>query len=372
MAPPPASAAPVLTVDLAALADNWRKLARTAAPAECAAVVKADAYGTGADRVASALAAAGCRTFFVATADEGIALRRALGPGARVFVLNGPDEATAAALVAHDAVPVLNDLGQIETWARTARRRDAPLAAALHADTGMNRLGLPPEEVAVLSQEPHRLAGVEAVLTMSHLACADDRDNPGNREQLLSFLRIKGALPAAPASLANSSGIFLGPGYRFEAVRPGAALYGVNPTPSAPNPMAEVVRLHAGILQVRQIDAGRAVGYGSVFRAESPRRIATVALGYADGYLRSLGGRGAGVLGGVRVPVVGRVSMDLLTLDVTGTPEGMAAPGRTVSLIGGGVPVDEVAAAAGTIGYEVLTALGRRIRRVYVSGDERC
>jgi len=364
----PDSACAVLTVDLAALAENWRLLAARTGPAECASVVKANAYGIGITEVAPALAASGCGTFFVATAEEGAELRGILGPEPNIFAFNGPMEATAADLLSHNVVPVLNDLGQIETWAETARTARSRLVAALHVDTGMNRLGLPPEEVAVLGAEPKRLEGIEVALVMSHLACAEEPDNPKNEDQIISFLRFKGALTPAPASLANSSGIFLGAQTHFEMVRPGAALYGVNPTPGNANPMAEVIHLQGKILQVRQIDSPQSVGYGAAFDADSPRRIATIALGYADGYLRSIGGRGAGVLGGIRVPIAGRVSMDLLSLDVTDAPTKLAIPGAWVSLIGGGIPLDEVAEAAGSIGYEILTALGPRYRRVYTGG----
>lgn len=357
-------------MDLTALADNWRQLAEVAAPAECAAVVKADAYGVGVDEAAPTLLSAGCRTFFVATAGEGVALRGILGPGASVLALNGVWEATAGDLAAHGVIPVLNDLGQVEAWGRQARQTGTSLAAALHVDTGMNRLGISPVEVAALARNPELLAGIEVALVLSHLACAEDASSPMNSGQLLSFLREKGALPSAPASLANSSGIYLGAEYHFEAVRPGAALYGVNPTPGTTNSMAEVVHLQARILQVRQIDSPETVGYGAAFRAESSRRIATVAVGYADGYLRSLGDRGAGVVGGVRVPVVGRVSMDLLALDVSDAPQELAVPGQPVSLIGGGMPLEQVAAAAGTISYEILTSLGRRYPRVYAGGPD--
>ena len=364
----PDSATAILTVDLNALAGNWRLLATRAGAAECAAVVKADAYGVGASRAAPALAAAGCRTFFVATAEEGANLRHVLGPDPNILAMNGPTEAVAADLLAHGVMPVLNSLGQIEVWAAAARVAGTPLAAALHVDTGMNRLGLPPAEVAVLAREPQRLDGILVALVLSHFACADEPAHPKNQDQIVSFLRLKGALAAAPASLANSAGIFLGAHTHFDLVRPGAALYGINPTPAEANPMAQVVHLQGKILQVRQIDSPESVGYGADFLAESPRRIATVAVGYADGYHRSLGGRGAGMLNGFRVPLAGRVSMDLLTLDVTDAPPGHAEPGAWISLIGGGVSVDEVAAAAGTIGYEILTSLGQRIHRVYTGG----
>ena len=362
------TASAILTIDLAALADNWRRLAKRVAPAECAAVVKADAYGIGVAPAARALAAAGCGTFFVATAEEGAELRGILGPKARLFAFNGATDATAPDLLAHSVTPVLNHLGQIESWGNAARAAGTTLEAALHLDTGMNRLGMPPEEVAAVGSEPAFLDGIGVALVVSHLACADDVNHPMNGQQLAEFVRLKAAVPPAPASLANSPGIFLGHEYHFDLPRPGIALYGANPTPDAANPMAEVVHVQGRILQVREIDSPRSVGYGAEFRAAGPTRIATVALGYADGFLRSLGNRGAGSLGGVRVPIAGRVSMDLISLDVTNAPAEAAVPGALVSLIGGGgVTLDEVAEAAGTIPYEILTGLGRRYHRDYVN-----
>ena len=362
-----------LTVDLGGLVANWRRLAEMAAPAECAAVVKADAYGTGTAIAAPALAAAGCATFFVATLDEAIQLRELLGAAPAILMFNGVTAATAADAHAHAIVPVLNDLGQIEAWAGVAAQAQAPIAAAVHVDTGMNRLGLPPGEVAILANEPERLAGIEVRLIMSHLACAGEPDHPMNRAQLLEFLRAKGTLRSAPASLANSSGIFLGPGYHFEMVRPGVALWGGNQTPASANPMAQVVQIKGKIVQVRAVDTGQTVGYGAAFPVAGPGRIATVAVGYADGFLRSIGaveGRAFGAIGGVRVPLVGRVSMDLITMDVTAVAAEEARPGATVDLIGGGgMTVDEAATAAGTIPYEILTSLGARYHRQYIAAQ---
>ncbi len=360
-----------LTIDLDAVVANYRRLAERAAGAECAAVVKADAYGLGADRVAPRLAAAGCRSFFVATLDEGIALRRLLTEP-DIYVLNGIPPGGGDELAAHRLIPVLNRLDEVAAWSARARSSEATGAglarAALHLDTGMNRLGLPESEVEALARRPEGLGGIAVAPVMSHLACAEDSDHPKNAEQLALFRRLRAALPAAPASLANSSGIFLGPRYHLDLVRPGAALYGINPTPGAPNPMAEVVRLRAPIIQVREVAEAATVGYGGAHRMAGPGRIATVPVGYADGFLRSLGQRGFAVVGGVRVPIVGRVSMDLTTLDVSLAPADEARVGVWVDLIGGGLDVDEVAGLAGTIGYEILTALGGRYRRLYREG----
>jgi len=356
------SSGSVLTIDLDALAANWRRLAAEAQDAECAAVVKADAYGLGIAQAAPALWRAGARTFFVAHLDEGIAVRRVL-PEARVVVLNGAQPGAEPEFAAHDLMPCLNHLGAVYAWAAFCAEA-APHPAVLHLDTGMSRLGLPPDEVDILAHDPGRLEPIPLALAMSHLSRAEERD-PMNAAQRSEFGRTLAKLPRMPASLCNSAGIFLGPDYHFEMVRPGSALYGVNPTPGRANPMRDVVRLDGMILQVRTIDTPRAVGYGATFQATRPTKIATVAVGYADGYLRSLGNRGSGYIGDVRVPVVGRVSMDLITLDVTRAPEALAQPGRTVELLGPRHGVDALGEEAGTIGYEILTSLGRRYHRRY-------
>ncbi len=353
-----------LTIDLDAVASNYRLLAARAAPARTGAAVKADAYGLGLEAVARALADAGCETFFVATPDEGLALRELLPP-AEILVLNGLIAGDPALFMEYRLLPVLNDLGQIEAWAAFCRAAGA-LPAAVHLDTGMARLGLPPAELDVLAAEPGRLEGFELRYLMSHLACADEPGHPLNRQQLEDFTTALARLQPAAASLANSSGIFLGPDWHFDLVRPGASLYGINPRPGLANPLAPVVRLQAKILQIRDVDTPQTVGYGATHRVAGPARVATVAAGYADGYPRSLSGCGSARIGGVALPVVGRVSMDLTTLDVTSIPE--ARPGDMVDLIGPHHDIDALAAQAGTIGYEILTSLGRRYSRAYVHG----
>jgi alanine racemase len=356
----------LLEIDLDAIIGNWRRLGQRLGPgASCAAVVKADAYGLGMARVAPALWAAGCRLFFVARPDEGLALRRLLG-AAEIAVLNGLLPGTEGDFRRARLIPVLNDLGQVAAWRARAQTRTLP--AMLHIDTGMGRLGLAPAETARLVAEPSRLAGLTLRAVISHLACAEEAANALNAEQLARFRAPLAHLPGAPASLAASSGIFLGGDYHFDLVRPGAALYGVNPTPSAPNPMSQVVRLKGKILQTREIDEGMTVGYGATHRMRRPGRVATVAVGYADGWLRSSSQRGSATLAGQPVPVIGRISMDLLTLDVTEVDPALARPGSFVDLIDENHDVDAVAAAAGTIGYEILTALGRRHHRVYRGG----
>ena len=362
----PARAGTVLEIDLAAIAGNWQRLqAELQPPAQAAAVVKADAYGLGVAEVAPALVAAGCRFFFVATLDEGIALRRIL-PKAEIAVFNGLLPDTGGEFRQARLLPVLNDLGQIAEWREDAATRRLP--AIIHVDTGMARLGLPPDELGRLAAEPELLAGIPLAAVMSHLACADETQHPLNTQQLGDFRRAVAQLPRAPASLAASSGIFLGRDYHFDIARPGAALYGVNPTPGRPNPMTQVIRLKGRILQVRDVDRGTPVGYGAAQRMERSGRIATIAIGYADGWLRSSSHRGSVSLAGHPAAVIGRISMDLLTVDVTGIDPALACAGAFADLIDEQHGVDAVAAAAGTIGYEILTALGRRHHRLYRSG----
>ena len=357
-----------LTIDLTAIQRNYRRLKTELGPGvDCAAVVKANAYGLGVAPVAGALAAAGARRFFVAQFDEGLQLRPLL-PDAEIFVLDGLRPGLEGDFEAGRLTPVLNSLAEIALWTAHAKAIGRALSAAIHLDTGMSRLGLPRGEVERLIAEPQRLDGLRLELLMSHLACSEEPEHEANRRQLDLFRTWLGRLPSAPASFANSSGIFLGPDYHFDQVRPGAAIYGVNPFRNRSNPMEQVIALEGQILQVRDVDRGTTVGYGAAHRIESASaRLATVAIGYADGYLRSASGRGLAYLGDRLVSVVGRVSMDFMVIDVTTVPPAAARPGAWVELIGPHLPVDEVAERAGTIGYEILTALGRRYARHYIT-----
>ena len=353
----------VLTIHLGAIVANYHRLQREAPGAEVAAVVKANGYGLGLREVGEALWQGGCRSFFVAHPDEGTALRAALGKAA-IYVLHGLQGGSGEALAEADLIPVLNHPGEIARYAALARARGRRLPAALQIDTGMCRLGLAAGEIERL--EPADLGALDLRLVMSHLACAEEAGNPMNQEQLATFERLRARLPAAPASLANSSGIFLGPAFHFQLCRPGVALYGVNPTPERANPMAPVVTLEAPVLQVHEVDAPGSVGYGATCRTRPGARIATVPVGYADGYLRAAGPRASARITGHEVPLAGRVSMDLISLDVSALPLDAVRPGVMVELIGGPGGVDVLAAAAGTIGYEVLTRLGSRFARRYI------
>ena len=361
----------ILTVDLDAIVANWRKLEKTAVPAECAAVIKANAYGCGIESVAKALAGAGCKTFFVATLDEARAARSAV-PQATIYVLSGFFQNTGEAYAEIDCRPVIGELNELAEWDVFCRRSGWSGGVAIHIDTGMNRLGLTVQEAQGLI--PRINAGDHGItLVMSHLVSAEQLNGTVNARQLSAFREIASLFTGVPASLANSSGIYLGGPFQFDLVRPGAALYGVNPTPEADNPMQPVVDLKARIVQIRNVERGDTVGYGGSWTARRPTRLAVVATGYADGYFRAAsasdGTRGAEVIvAGKRCPIAGRVSMDLIGIDITDLPPNAVRRGHMVTLIGEGITVDELAHHFGTIGYEVLTSLGRRFARVYKGG----
>ncbi len=382
----PAGTTGVVTVDLAALAGNWRALAALVAPAECAAVVKADAYGLGAAEVVPALAKAGCRTFFVATAQEAAQIRT-LAPSATIYVLDGLLPGSAEALHAINARPVLSSLEQVKEWAASTTEFPSPLRAgvrgrenpigrggifcALQLETGLNRLGLGEAEIRALASDTDLLGRLDIGLIMSHLACADDPAHPMNSKQLARFRELSALLPAARRSLAASDGLMLGKDYHFDLVRPGYALYGGQAFRGGKTPVTPVVQVHANVLQVHDMPAGEKVGYSATWGCNGPRRIATVAAGYADGVFRHLSSASATIGGhvvirGQRCEIAGRVSMDLITVDVTSVEGEPVQRGDWAELIGPHITIEEVGSRAGTIGYEVLTRLGRRFHRVYL------
>jgi alanine racemase len=358
----------LLTVDLAALQANWRLLEQQAVPVECGAVVKADGYGCGIEQVGKALAKAGCKTFFVADLAEARRLRSVL-PGQAIYVLAGALPGSGPAFAEINACPVIGSVLELAEWDRFVAGSKWHGGAALHVDTGMHRLGMGVDEVIALGprlQKEHH----GFTLLMSHFACAETPGHPLNQKQVDLFREIRVQFRGLPASLANSSGIFLGDAAHCDLVRPGVALYGVNPTPGKPNPMHPVVSLQARIIQVRPVAKGETVGYGGVWAAKRPSRIAIVGVGYADGYPRAASSTadtpgGEAIVAGRRCPIAGRISMDLMAIDVTDLPDGDARRGEYATLIGGDITVDDVAAFGGTIGYEVLTRLGRRYHRVY-------
>ncbi len=368
--PMTSSDAACLTVRLGAIAANYRTFRTLSGRAAVAGVVKADGYGCGAAAAAKTLLKEGCDTFFVARLSEGVALRPVVGNGPRIFVLDGAQADGIPALIAHRLTPVLNSLAEIEIWNEAARDARTTFDAAIHIDTGMNRLGLPSEEVSILAGVSNtRLAHINLVLLMSHLACADDAGNDVNREQFARFKSVLARLPPAPASFASSGGVLLGKDYVFDMVRPGIGLYGGNPqVASKPNPFQTVAVMTGKILQLRRVDSGGSVGYGATFRIGRDTTLATVALGYADGLMRALSNNGSGAIAGVRAPVAGRVSMDLVTLDVTDVPQAALQVGADVEFFGDTISLEEAAATASTANYELLTSLGARVPRHYVDG----
>lgn len=359
---------PLLEIDLRALCENYRGLAAACPAAEAAAVVKCDAYGLGAATIARALAAKeGCRSFFVAYSEEGAALRRALGAGAEIFVFNGPFTEFLGAYREHSLTPVLNTLDQARLWA--SEMAGAP--AAVHVDTGMNRLGAPPQDVGPLSA----IAGLNVSVVMSHLACASDPSHPMNARQLAAFREAAAKFPGARKSLSSSGAALIGRDFGFDLLRLGVGLYGVNPHDAGVSAVKPVATLTAPVIQLREIGAGETVGYGASFVARRATTLAAVSLGYGDGYPRAGSNRGKAALGGAACPIAGRVSMDLIVLDATDAPR-RPKVGDRAEFFGPALSIDEAAAACGTISYELLTAigglarpiegLGARVRRRYV------
>lgn len=358
----------ILTIDLGAIVANWHELGRRAMPSECAAVIKANGYGCGIEPVARTLTAAGCKTFFVADLSEARRVRGVVADPT-IYVLNGLWPGTAPAFAENNARPVIGSLVELAEWDAFCAGNQWRGGAALHVDTGMNRLGISANEAAALAPriraEKHGIT-----LLMSHLVSAEQPGHPLNERQIKLFREVRLLYRGIPGSLANSSGIFLGSAAHCDMVRPGAALFGVNPTPGRRNPMRPVVGLQARVVQVRTVLKGETVGYNATWTAKHATRIAVVAVGYADGYPRAASATDAApgadaIVGGTRCPIAGRVSMDLLAIDITALPDHSVRRGDFVTLLGSEIGVDELAAAAGTIGYEVLTSLGHRYHCLY-------
>jgi alanine racemase len=352
------TAAALLDIDLDAIASNIQLLQSKAPRSKMSGVVKANAYGIGMEQVTRVHQDLGTKTFFVAILDEAIALRRMLGLGPEIAVLGGLFQGAEDEYVAHDLMPVLNSQDDVKRW-----KNGKP--AVLHIDTGMRRLGLDTKETERLIADPALLNGVNIAVVMSHFACADEPGHPLTSQQFEKFAGLAKLFPQARKSLSNSAGIFVSPDYHFGLIRPGMAVYGLNPTPGQPNPMRPVVQLKTRVLQVRDALKGETVGYAASYLCASDRRVATVALGYADGFLRSLSNKGILFWNGQSCPIIGRVSMDLVTLDVTDIKGAPLVAGDCVEVLGPGQDADTLAAAAGTIGYEILTGLGNRYQRAY-------
>lgn len=365
---PEREAGGILTIDLDAIRHNYRLLAAKVVPGECAAVVKGDAYGCGIDQVTAALERAGCRTFFVAHLAEARRVR-AIAPEAVIYVLNGFSSSAGPAFVEINARPVINSSVELAEWDHFISTTGWTGGAAMHVDTGMNRLGLTVEEAAAVAgriqMENHGIA-----LLMSHLACADQPEHPLNDQQIRQFRELRSLFRGISSSLANSPGIFLDRSTYCDLVRPGVALYGGNPTPGRGNPMRPVVELKARILQVRHLQPKQTVGYGATWTARDDARVAVIAAGYADGILRGPAATATApprevIVHGKRCRMVGRISMDLLAVDVTAIPEGAVRRDDMATILGPGLTLDEVASQSGTISYEILTNLGRRYHRIW-------
>jgi len=366
--PPAAQAGGVLTINLSAISANWDALSRRTMPAECAAVIKADGYGCGIELVARTLGAAGCKTFFVSDLAEARRVR-SVAPELAIYALNGLPPGTAAAFADIRAWPVIGSLVELAEWDAFCSANQWRGGAALHVDTGMNRLGISADEAAALAPRI-RAENHGITLLMSHLACAEQPSHQLNERQIQLFREVRLLYRGIPGSLANSSGIFLGSAAHCDMVRPGAALFGINPIPGQTNPMRPVVELHARVVQVRTVPKGETIGYNAIWTAKHATRIAVVSAGYADGYPRAASATDAApgadaIVAGTRCPLAGRVSMDLLAIDISALPDHSVRRGDLVTLIGGDAGVDALAAAAGTIGYEVLVSLGQRFHRSY-------
>ncbi|MCM2449915.1 alanine racemase [Agrobacterium vitis] len=367
-----------VTIDLQALADNWREMAKRSGKARAGAVVKADGYGIGIEDAGQTLYNAGARDFFVALPSEGATLRT-YAPDARIFVLSGIWEGMEPLFFEHDLVPVIASEEQLAFWMRAvAEHGDHP--CALHVDTGFTRLGLSMEDALFLATDVSRPASFSPVLILSHLACADDPSSPMNQQQLQAFHQVSAAFEGIESSLSASAGTLLGPDYHFDLTRPGIALYGGEAVTGLPTPMRPVVKAEARILQIRQAKSGETVSYGATCKLTRESRLAIASVGYADGYLRNLSGHGTalrdtgspgayGSIAGYKVPVVGRITMDMTIFDVSDVPEKEIAAGDYIELFGPNMPIDDVARAAGTIGYEMLTGLGLRYERHYLEAE---
>lgn len=366
--PAAASFSGLLRIDLGAMARNWRALDKVSAGSLTGAVLKADAYGTGAAEAGRALFAAGARFFFVATADEGLQLRAVL-PTAHIFILNGLYPGTAALYLDQRLMPILSSISMLEEWLRICVARNEAFPAAFHFDTGINRLGFRLNEAGIVRSHIDEV-GYAPQMLMSHLACADIPHHEKNRTQLALFQSVMAQFPGVPASLANSAGLMTGRDYHFQMVRPGIALYGGRAVSGRRNPMSPVVTLEVPILQVKDVRTGEAVGYGATQTMTRDSRIAVIGIGYADGFMRALSSTNARTGGKVAIrgrilPIVGRISMDMASVDITELGPQIPAPGEMAEVLGPHLSVDDLADAAGTIGYEILTSLKGRYNRTY-------
>jgi len=357
------------TINFPAMQDNF-KIVQDRVDPSCAigAVVKANGYSCGVDKVGQALAEAGANLFFVATLQEALNLRHAVGNSPQVAVFNGFWQPESEAYVAHNIVPVLNSMPEIEAYSVLSQKMGKTLPAMIHIDTAMNRLGLETQDLQTLQEHPDKLSGTDILYVMSHFSSADDPKSDTHKTQNEAFLKACSMLPPAKKSLANAPGLFRNKEYHYDMVRPGLCLYGLNPLPEQPNMMKPVVSLDAPILQIREAKAGEACGYNETYRFEKNTKLAIVSLGYADGLLRSLTNRGKFYYKGYECPIRGRVSMDLTTIDLSNIPENeMPSAGEWVEIVGEHQTIEQLAEDAGTNTHELLTSIGIRYERVYIN-----
>jgi len=368
--PQPPSVPLALIVDLEAVAHNYRTLSsHVKKGTSCAAVLKANAYGMGVKEVAPRLYQEGCRHFFVAHLSEAIELKCHVGQDTSIYVLNGLREGDEEVYVHYNLIPVLSDLSQIQVWNAFSKSKQQCLKAALHFDTGMTRTGITPKNINTM--EVSELSHTEIVCVMSHLACTYQASHPMNETQRHSFDTLRKGFPFALSSLANSGGFFLGPEYHYNLIRVGLALTGCRTAISrGDNVLKPALKAYAQILQINEISRGDSVGYDATFIASRASRIATLGVGYADGYLRSLSNRGEVYFDGQKLPVVGKVSMDLLTVDLTDVPPSKIHVGDWVELFGDHLFVDDLAEKAGTVSWEIFTRLGPRFERFYLNSQQ--
>lgn len=355
-----------LYIDLAAIVQNYRYLQTKVGSAHCAAVVKANAYGLGMIPVAKTLAKAGCKEFFVAHLDEGIALRSVLDKDYTIYVLHGLPINSEALFLKYHLTPILNDIDQLCRWTQLCTDHNHSYSAGVQFDTGMSRFGIGQDSLNDLQQFNWTI--FKPSLVMSHLACADVPEHPANQQQLEQFQAVKRLIPNCRASLSASSGIFLGKPWHFDLLRPGVALYGGNPTPNQPNPMHNVISLQGTIIQTRHIPHGAFVGYGATFTATKAMNLAWISIGYADGFFRAFSNKTSAIspqFPGTPLALLGRVAMDSLCVDITDLPQSALQVGDKIEVIGNHYPIDHLAQQVDTIGYEILTALGKRYHRIY-------
>ncbi len=354
-----------LVIDLEALRENYKKIAELVHPAAVSAVVKANAYGLGVQKVAEQLFSIGCKSFFVANLEEAIELRKIL-PYSEIHILNGLYKGWGKLLLEYNLKPVLNNFQQMELWLKMAKLVDRPLPADIHIDTGMSRLGFLYEEIDEIAAKLTANKLIKTDIILSHLACASDPKHPTNKAQFNKFSQLTDKFNSKRFSLSASSGIFLGKNYHFDLVRPGIAIYGGNPTPSLPNPMKQVIQLKGKIVQTSRVSKGQTIGYGATFKATVPKDVATISIGYSHGVMRSLSNTGRVWISEFEAPILGRISMDLITVDISKIPSELTSIGTCVNLFGAHQTVDQVAKKAGTIDYEILTGLGQTSNKEYV------